>query len=186
MEQLHPTGASGRVAVVLDTVAGELALKRRHDGGGQHGGPVSPALPASHHDVVRGEVEVLDPQPGALDEAETSAVEENGHEPRRAAERQKDGPHLVAVPDPDRVTDGVRKPGISSRHSGPLAGAGCPGHGAAQPRRVGCRGRHRTASIDPDVSRIQRRRARNLVSILGRGRRASLSRISLTPRRAAA
>ena len=44
-------------------------------------------LPCAHHDLMRREVDILHPQPGALEEPQSGAIEQHGHEPRRPVER---------------------------------------------------------------------------------------------------
>ena len=56
------------------------------DDGRQRRDAVLVALAAADHDLVAAEVHVLHPQPRALEETQARAVEEQGHEPRRAVD----------------------------------------------------------------------------------------------------
>ena len=61
-------------------VRGELGL----DGVGQHRGAILVALAAPHEDLVAAEVDVLDAQAAALEQAQAGAVEQGRHQARHA------------------------------------------------------------------------------------------------------
>jgi hypothetical protein len=67
--------------------------------GRQHRDPVLVALAAADHDLVGGEVNVLDAEPAALEHAEAGAVEQAGHETRHAVEPLEQGTDLIAGKD---------------------------------------------------------------------------------------
>lgn len=52
----------------------EMGGQRRFDSEGQHRNTVLIAFALAHHDVVGAQIDVLDPQPQTLREAETSPV----------------------------------------------------------------------------------------------------------------
>jgi len=64
-------------------------------GGGQHRDTVLVALTVPHDDLIRREVDVLDPEPRALEQAEASAVEQEAHQARHAVKSIENGPDLV-------------------------------------------------------------------------------------------
>ena len=75
----------------------EMSLK-----GGIHGRkkrryPVPVPLAAPHHDLLRGEVEVLHPQPGTLEEAQAGPVEEEGEASRERRPVNRGRPHGRAL-----------------------------------------------------------------------------------------
>ena len=76
-------------------VAGEGPPRDR----GQHGHSIAIALAAPHHQLVCTEVGVLGAEPGALEQAEPSPVEEHRHESRRAVQLVQNGAYLVARED---------------------------------------------------------------------------------------
>jgi hypothetical protein len=83
-----------QLADALD-VGGEVRL----DHAGEHRRSVLLALPVAHHDLVSGEVDVLHPQPAALEEAQARSVEQGCHDPRDAVHAREQVPHLVARED---------------------------------------------------------------------------------------
>jgi hypothetical protein len=76
-------------------VAHQLRLRDRR----QHRDSILVALPTADHDLVAGEVHVLDPQATALEHPEARPVEQAGHEPRHAVQLLKQGADLGAGQD---------------------------------------------------------------------------------------
>ena len=81
---------------MLGTDAGEVAPEVTLDRRRQHRPAVLVALAASNHNQVGAEVHVLHAETTALEDAEAGAVEQAGHESRRAGEPLEQGPPLVA------------------------------------------------------------------------------------------
>src|SRR5512135_1427338 len=86
MGQPDPAGAAGPVGIVLDPPAPELLAERRPYGGGQHGDAIRVALATADGDLAQLEVEILDPEPQALEEPEAGSVQEGADQARRAVE----------------------------------------------------------------------------------------------------
>lgn len=61
----------------------------------QHRDPIPVAFAAAHGDLVSGEVDVLDSEAGAFEQAKAGAVQQNRHQPRRPLKFSDDGAHLV-------------------------------------------------------------------------------------------
>ncbi len=76
---------------------GHLSGEDRH--------PVLSTLAITHGDLVPLEIEVLDPEPGALEETQTRAIHQRHHQPWRTAQVAEDGDHLLAR-EHDRNADG--------------------------------------------------------------------------------
>ena len=74
----------------------EMSLERRPDRDGQERRAVFPALPTAHDDLVGIEVDVLHPQPDALEETEARAVKEHDHESVGTLKSEEHGADLVA------------------------------------------------------------------------------------------
>ena len=81
MRQLHPPGARAQVALVLRTDTREVTLQRGPYDGRKEGHPVAISLPAPDDDLIRRELEILDAQPRALQEAKAGPVEKDRHQP---------------------------------------------------------------------------------------------------------
>jgi hypothetical protein len=64
----------------------EMARQRWRHGVGQHGDAVPVTLAGAHHDPMRGEVHVFDPEVRAFQQSEARAVEHDRHQPRQAVE----------------------------------------------------------------------------------------------------
>src|SRR5258706_12014722 len=76
---------------MLPEVSLQDARKHRH--------AILVALAAADHDLARGEIDVLDPEPAAFEDAKPGAVEEPGHETGRAVEPLEHRTHFVARQD---------------------------------------------------------------------------------------
>ena len=76
-----------------------MHLQRLVEPGRQDGAAVLASLPVAHRDLAAGEVDVLDAEPAALEEAEPGAVHEPGHHLRRPAQAAQDRLHLVGGED---------------------------------------------------------------------------------------
>src|SRR5204863_9720219 len=84
----------------------------------QHGHSIAIALAAPHYQLVCTEVHVLGAEPGALEQAEPSPVEEPRHESRRAVQLVQNGAYLVAREDhgkPSRLLRPHDPPGARER-----------------------------------------------------------------------
>jgi hypothetical protein len=64
--------------------------------GWQDGDAILGALTISDDDLVRSEVDVLDSQAGAFEQAQPGTIEEGSHKPGRAVQLEDDRAHLVA------------------------------------------------------------------------------------------
>jgi hypothetical protein len=95
MWQLDPAGTYVQVAHVLRVNAVEVSLKSRLNGGWKERDAITVSFPASHGYLVGRKVEILDPESGALEEPQAGPVEQDRHQPRRAAKCQQDGTRLV-------------------------------------------------------------------------------------------
>lgn len=73
-------------------VLGEVVAR----GAGQHGEAILVALAAPNGVLVAVEVDVLDAQVTALEQAHAGAAEQDGHQVRHAIDLRQDGTHLVA------------------------------------------------------------------------------------------
>jgi hypothetical protein len=61
--------------------------------------PILVALASADPELAPTEVDVLHPEAGALQEAQTRAVQEDGHQPRHAVESSDDGAYFIASED---------------------------------------------------------------------------------------
>src|SRR5713101_5762975 len=66
------------------------------DGGWEYRQAILPPLAVTDHELVHREIDVLDSQPTALQQAQARTVQQNRHEPRDAVEALKDGANLSA------------------------------------------------------------------------------------------
>ena len=66
------------------------------DGGWEYRQAILPPLAVTDHELVHREIDVLDSQPTALQQAQARTVQQNRHEPRDAVEALKDGANLMA------------------------------------------------------------------------------------------
>jgi hypothetical protein len=74
---------------------GQVALEGLAQAGGQGRIAVLVALSGAHHELVHGEVDVLDAEAAALEKAQAGAVEEHRHELGDAAHGAEDAAHLL-------------------------------------------------------------------------------------------
>lgn len=74
---------------------GQLPLQRQDQVLWQYGHPVLAAFAATNEKLSALEVDVLDAQPKALQEAQTRAVEQGCDQPGRTAQRVKEGAYLT-------------------------------------------------------------------------------------------
>jgi hypothetical protein len=88
---------------VLSFDAGEMMAKLCRDGGRQHGHPILATLAVPHDELVRVEIDILDAQAGALEQAQARTVHQHGHQPGRAFESLEEGADLVAGEDDGEV-----------------------------------------------------------------------------------
>ena len=58
----------------------ELALECRHGGPWQHRHAILLALPVAHDDLMTGDIHIFHPQAETFHQAESSAIEETGHQ----------------------------------------------------------------------------------------------------------
>jgi hypothetical protein len=77
----------------------EMPHEVRLDGLGQHRDAVLVALAAPHGYPVGREIDVLDPEAGALEEAKPSTVQEDAHQADGPVKLPNDGAHLFARED---------------------------------------------------------------------------------------
>ncbi len=80
--QFDPTGPGREVMSVLDPNGFEVLQEPGLGNTGEHGDPVLVALAAPDHDLVRGEVDVLDAKPATFQDPEAGTVQQRGHEAR--------------------------------------------------------------------------------------------------------
>jgi hypothetical protein len=69
------------------------------DRGWEHRHTAFVPFPCTHHDLARPEVDVLHPQPAALQQSQPCAVEQIGHQPRGARQALEDRAYLVPAQD---------------------------------------------------------------------------------------
>src|SRR5437867_1534731 len=111
--ELYPDGAVPEVSLVLPLAHLDMPHEIGfHDGGHRH----AVALAGAHDDLIGGEVHVLHPETGTLEQTQPCALEQDGHEPRRALELSDDGTNLLASQDDGEPfaalgADHVVKPG---------------------------------------------------------------------------
>jgi len=77
--QLHPAGTGRQVALVLVLDTGEVPDQVRRDRRRKHGRAVLVAFAATDDNLVRAEIDVLDPQATALEHAQPRPVEQASH-----------------------------------------------------------------------------------------------------------
>lgn len=92
--QIDESSTPGYVLLMLTLHSPEVTAKVGLDVGRKQAPPVTATLPRPHYELAGPEVEVLDPQLRAFEQAEAGAVEEHGHEPRRAIHPPEHDPHL--------------------------------------------------------------------------------------------
>ena len=73
----------------------EVTLQRWLGGRRKEGDPIAIALPTSHGDLVRSEIEALDPESSAFEETEARTVKQNADQPDRATQGEQHGAHLL-------------------------------------------------------------------------------------------
>src|SRR5204863_6682581 len=95
MRHLHPSGSGSEVALVLQPYPLEVTLQRWLGGRRKEGDPIAIALPTPHGDMVRSEIEVLDPESSAFEETEARTVKQNADQPDRATQGEQHGAHLL-------------------------------------------------------------------------------------------
>jgi hypothetical protein len=110
--QLDPAGATSHVGLVLPLHALEMVTERALGDGGENGHAILGAFPVTDDDLARGEVDVLDSEAAAFQQAKTGPVQKGGHEPGRAVQLGNDRAYFVAgqddgemlwAPGPDNV-----------------------------------------------------------------------------------
>src|SRR5262245_64212548 len=84
---------------MLNPHRGEMPSEVTLDDRGKHRDPILVALAAANDDLVRGEVDVLDPEPAAFEDPEPGSIEQAGHETRHALEPIEDGSDLFTAED---------------------------------------------------------------------------------------
>src|SRR5207253_8485376 len=109
MRHLHPSGSSSEVALVLQPYPLEVMLQRWLGGRRKEGDPITIALPTPHGDLVRSEIEVLDPEWSAFEETEARTVKQYADQPDRATQGEQHGAHLLSRQD-DRQPVRPRRP----------------------------------------------------------------------------
>ena len=92
-------GATLEIGQVLALDPREVLLERRGEAVGQDGDAVLSPLAVVDEDLLAGEVDVLDPQAAALEQAQAGAVHEGRHEGGRSAHLAQDRGHLLAGED---------------------------------------------------------------------------------------
>ena len=95
MRHLHPSGSGSEVALVLQPHLLEVTLQRWLGGRRKDGDPIAIALPTPHGDLVRSEIEVLDPESSSFEETEARTVKQNADQPDRTTQREQHGAHLL-------------------------------------------------------------------------------------------
>lgn len=91
--------AGGAVGVVEGSRGGQVLLKAFAGGVGQHGDAALTAFGFLEGEDAAGEVDVFDAEADALDHAQAGAVEELGHEKRRAIEFGEEAAGLLDTED---------------------------------------------------------------------------------------
>src|SRR5262245_24907984 len=89
--QFDPAGSSLEVQPMLGSDGIQVLQKLRLDGSGHHGAAILVAFAGANDDLVAGSVQVRNAQPGALEEAESGAIEEEAHEPNHSLHVTEDG-----------------------------------------------------------------------------------------------
>src|SRR5205823_9027936 len=74
--QLHPARTLGHIALVPSAHLGQMAQQGTLETLGQHRHTVAVTLSAPHPDLVRGEIEVLRPQPQRLEQPHPAAIQQ--------------------------------------------------------------------------------------------------------------
>jgi hypothetical protein len=95
--QRYPARPRRQIVLVLSPHDREVPSEIGLHHSGKHGDAVLIALAASNDDLVRGELQVLNPEPAALEHAKAGTVQEGRHEARRALEPLEHGPDLIAA-----------------------------------------------------------------------------------------
>jgi len=80
------------------------AAKRGSETARQQGEAVFPALAVAHRHLVTVEVDILDSQANAFEEAQAGAVDQGGHQPRRGVETAEDRADLCSAQDERRAS----------------------------------------------------------------------------------
>src|SRR5207245_5308561 len=101
--QLDPARASGEVALVQRSRPLDVPREIDLDRARQHSHSVLAPFAVADRDLVRREIDVLDPQAAAFEEAEPRAVEEQRHQAGRAIQLLEDRPDLLAGEDRGQV-----------------------------------------------------------------------------------
>ena len=114
--ELDPAGTVPEIGLVLPPDHLDMPDEIGSHDGGQHRHAVAVALAGAHDDLIGGEVHVLHPEAGTLEQTQPCAVEQDGHEPRRALELSDDGTNLLTSQDDGEPlaalgADHVVKPG---------------------------------------------------------------------------
>ena len=114
--QFDPAGAASQVGIMLVLRPLKMLDECWLDYCWEHGGAILRALAVTDDDLVRREVDILNSQTTALEEAQAGAIEQRRHEPLCAVELADDGAHLVAAENDREVSrplgpDDVIEPG---------------------------------------------------------------------------
>jgi hypothetical protein len=96
VRQVHGAAAGCELGVVPPGDTLELRFEGRPDAGRQERRPVLLTFAAAHHDLVPVEVDVLDPDGEALEQAEAAAVEQLRDETERRFQVLEERVHLAA------------------------------------------------------------------------------------------
>jgi len=96
VRKLDPSGTGSEIAFVESEHARDLPLQRVDSCGRQERNPVFVALASAHDDLARRELDVLYPQPRALEESESGAVQKKCHQLRGAAQVLEHGADFPA------------------------------------------------------------------------------------------
>src|SRR5437867_7216204 len=97
--ELYPAGAVPEIGLVLSLDHLDMPDEIGFHDGGRHRHAVAVALAGAHDDLIGGEVHVLHPEAGTPEQTQPCAVEQDGHEPRRALGLSDDGTNLLAAQD---------------------------------------------------------------------------------------
>src|SRR5262245_66605802 len=99
---------------MLNPHRGEMPSEVTLDDRGKHRDPILVALAAANDDLVRGEVDVLDPEPAAFEDPEPGSIEQAGHETRHALEPIEAGSGLLMVWDELTNAGAFSRAGVGS------------------------------------------------------------------------
>jgi hypothetical protein len=94
MGQSHAAQAPREIVLVKRPRPFQVAAQRVGNASGQHGDAILRPLAITDRDLTACEVDVLDPQPAALEEAQPATVHQGSHQPGRAAKTTENGGHL--------------------------------------------------------------------------------------------